>query len=142
MGESGIDMISRPVAPEGPGFDQSRKCVLVVDDEFLIRWMLSEELRDAGYQVIEACDATEALRILQTVRPDLIISDVRMPGPLDGLDLLAKVKEIMPTVPVIIISAHLHPSHALTEGATQFIAKPYILKDVVEAVAKGLAKSA
>ena len=83
--------------------------------------MLSDELRDVGYQVIEACDATEALSVLKTLQPDLIISDVRMPGPLDGMELLALVRETIPTLPVIIISGHLHPSQALTEGATQFV---------------------
>ena len=127
-------------SPQHPAFDPKRKCILVVEDEFLIRCMLSEELRDADYQVIEACDATEALSILKTVQPDLIISDVRMPGPLDGMDLLALVRETMPTLPVIIISGHLHPSQALTEGATQFVAKPYLLEAVVEGVRKALGK--
>jgi len=98
-----------------------RKCILVVEDEFLIRFMLSDELRDAGYQVIEACDATEAVAVLKTVQPDLIISDVRMPGPLDGMGLLALVRETTPALPVIIISGHLHPAQALIEGATHHI---------------------
>lgn len=68
-------------SPQGPAFALKRQCILVVEDEFLIRFMLSDELRDAGFQVIEACDATEAVSVLNTVQPDLIISDVRMPGP-------------------------------------------------------------
>ena len=95
-------MSPRPESPHGPAFAPKRRCILVVEDEFLIRCMLSDELRDVGYQVIEACDASEALSVLKTVQPDLIISDVRMPGPLDGLGLLALVRETMPTLPVII----------------------------------------
>ena len=130
-----------PESPQVPAFAPERKCILVVEDEFLIRCMMSDELRDAGYQVIEACDATEALSVLETVQPDLIISDVRMPGPLDGMDLLALVRETMPTLPVIIISGHLHPSQALTQGATQFVAKPYLLEAVVEGVQKALGRA-
>lgn len=128
-------------SPKLPGSlapEPNRKCVLVVEDEFLIRWMLSEELRGGGYHVIEACDATEALSILRTVSPALIISDVRMPGPLDGLDLLARVREGSPTLPVIILSGHLLPAQAMIEGATQFVAKPYLLEAVVEAVDKAI----
>lgn len=131
-------MSPNPVSPQGPAFGQSRQCVLVVDDEFLIRLMISEELRDAGYQVIEACDATEALTVLETVSPDLIITDVRMPGPLDGMDMLALVREKMPTLPIIIISGHLSAAQAMNKGATQFVPKPYLLDAVVDAVRTAL----
>ena len=134
-------MSPSPESPKGPNVASNRKCILVVEDEFLIRCMLSEELRDVGYQVIEACDATEALSVLKTVQPDLIISDVRMPGPLDGMGLLALVRETMPSLPVIIISGHLHPAQALIEGATRFVAKPFLLEAVVEAVQKVLGKT-
>ena len=133
-------MSPSPESPRGPASAARRKGILVVEDEFLIRWMLSDELRDGGYQVIEACDATEALAILKTVSPDLIISDVRMPGPLNGLDLLARVRDIFPTLPVIMISGHLHPAQALLEGATLFVAKPYLMGAVVEAVQKVLGR--
>ena len=127
--------------PQGSPFGSKSSCILVVEDEFLIRCMLSDELREAGYRVIEACDATEALLVLNTVRPDLIISDVRMPGPVDGLDLLAQVRETSLTLPVIIISGHLHPSQAMIEGATRFFAKPYLLDAVLDAARKALKKT-
>lgn len=130
-----------PESPVGPASAAGRKCIVVVEEEFLIRWMLSEELRDGGYQVIEACDAAEALTILETVSPDLLISDVRMPGPFDGMELLARVRETLPTLPVIIISGHLHPAQAMIEGATQFVVKPYHMKAVVDAVRAALGKT-
>ena len=120
--------LSRP-APGRP-----RKCVLLVEDELLIRMMLSDELRDAGYHVIEACDAAEAQVILESVDPDLIISDVRMPGAVDGMGLLELIRKKFPTRPVIIVSGHLPETQALTEGATRFVAKPYKLESVVEMV--------
>lgn len=134
-------MSPSPEFPGGPAVVPERKCILVVEDEFLIRCMLSDELRDAGYQVIEACNATEALSILNTVTPDLIISDVRMPGPLDGIDLLGKIRQKSATLPVIIISGHLHPAQALSEGATQFVAKPYLMEAVIISVQEALEQS-
>jgi DNA-binding NtrC family response regulator len=103
--------------------------------------MLSDGLRDCGYHVIEACSADEALIVLDTAVPDLIISDVRMPGSLDGMALLALVRKTLPTLPVIITSAHLQSTLALADGATQFIAKPYTMDLVLSAVSAELEKS-
>lgn len=119
----------------------ARTRILVVEDELLIRMVLSDELRDVGYHVIEACSADEALAIIETEAPELIISDVRMPGRLDGLGLLAVVRETRPNLPVIITSSHLQAPHAIADGATQFVAKPYSLELVVEIVKAELAKS-
>jgi DNA-binding NtrC family response regulator len=101
--------------------------------------MLSDELRDADYHVIEAFNADEALEILRSVVPDLIVSDVRMPGSLDGMGLLAAVRVTDPTLPVIITSGHLEPTLALSGGASRFIAKPYEMESVVNAVRHELA---
>ena len=114
--------------------DASRKCILIVEDELLIRFMLSDGLRVEGYHVIEACNAVEALTILGTASPDLIISDVRMPGALNGLDLLRAVKETVPTLPVIITSGHVDPAEALRDGAALVVRKPYSMGTVFEAV--------
>jgi DNA-binding NtrC family response regulator len=111
----------------------------LVEDEMLIRLMLADELRDAGHQVIEACDADEALLTLQTTRPDLIISDVRMPGSMDGMGLLAHVREVLPELPVIITSAHLDPAGARMQGATVFVAKPFTCGILVSAMEELLA---
>jgi DNA-binding NtrC family response regulator len=112
---------------------------LVVEDEILIRMMLSDELRDEGYHVIEACDADEALAILGSFVPDIIISDVKMPGSVHGLGLLAVVRETLPTLPVIITSAHLQ-AIAASDGATQFIAKPYRIELVISSLRAAIAK--
>jgi DNA-binding NtrC family response regulator len=114
------------------------KCVLVVEDEFLVRMMLSEELRDCGFLVIEAASADEALVILEASAPDLIISDVKMPGSIDGLGLLAVVRRSFATLPVIIISAHLEAAHALGDGATRFVPKPFSLQTLSALVRREL----
>lgn len=133
-------MITSSVWPQAPACDEARTCILVVEDELLIRFMLSDGLRDHGYHVIEACNADEALIVLETAVPDLIISDVRMPGSLDGMELLAVVRSTLPKLPVIITSAHLQSNLARADGATQFIGKPYSMDLVIEAVRVELAE--
>jgi DNA-binding response OmpR family regulator len=123
-------------SPATPGDDTSaeqRTCILLVEDEVLIRLMLADELRDAGHQVIEASDADEALVIMEATKPDLIISDVRMPGSIDGLGLLAHVRASLPVLPVIITSAHLDPAHARSQGANLFVPKPYLCGVMLDA---------
>ena len=127
--------------PPAPACDASRKCILIVEDELLIRFMLSDGLRDQGFHVIEACNADEALTIVETAIPDLLISDVRMPGALNGLDLLRAVKKTNPTLPVIITSGHVDPAMAIRDGATHVVRKPYSMEAVVEAVRRALGEA-
>ena len=122
------------VWPPAAQCDPARKCVLVVEDELLIRFMLSDGLRDEGYHVIEACDADEAQTILLSVVPDLLITDVRMPGSIDGMGLLKLVRAEFPSLPVIITSGHLDPMQAETEGATLFVRKPFSMEHVIRSV--------
>lgn len=131
--------ISR-VLSKNPASLVDRTCILVVEDELLIRIMLSESLRDAGYHVIEANSADEALSLLESFAPDLILSDVRMPGTLDGMGLLSTVKNSHPEIPVIIASAHFESHVAIASGAADFVAKPYTCELVVKIVEKQLAK--
>ena len=120
----------------------ARKSILVVEDELLIRMMLADELREAGYDVTEAFNADEALVILRSPAPvDMILSDVRMPGSMDGIGLLRVVRSAYPKIPVIITSAHLQPALATIDGATRFISKPYKLELVVKAVEEELANA-
>lgn len=128
-----------PSAMAGP----RRSCILVVEDEILIRLVISDELRDAGHEVIEAVDGDEALAILKTgVRVDLIVSDVRMPGSLDGMGLLAIVRATIPGLPVIITSGHMDADSATAGGAACFVAKPYSLASIGSAVRDELARIA
>lgn len=126
-----------PVPSEFPSLS---KCVLVVEDEFLIRFALSDALREAGFVVIEACSGDEALEMLETVALHLIISDVRMPGSLDGMGLLAEIRRRLPAVPVFLISGHLLPTIAFAHGATRFFSKPYALEEMLEAIDTELGK--
>jgi CheY-like chemotaxis protein len=113
--------------------------ILVVEDELLIRMLVADELRDADYDVVEASSADEALELLGTLAPvNLIFSDVRMPGSIDGLGLLAAVKAKCPDMPFIVTSGHIEPSLAIQRGADQFVPKPYSTHVVLSAVHKEL----
>jgi CheY-like chemotaxis protein len=99
---------------------------LIVEDEILVRLPLVDTLMDAGFEVIEAATGSEALLALAS-RPDvdLIISDVRMPGTIDGFMLARHVSEALPEIGIIILSGRTSPEAGdLPEGA-QFIPKPF-----------------
>ena len=132
-------MVAVSVTPPEASLASPRGRILIVEDELLIRMMVGDELRDVGYDVLEAYNADEAVVMLNTgVQFDLIISDVRMPGSMDGLGLLTYVKASRPTLPVIIASGHLKRIEAEACGASSFIAKPFAVDVVVAAVAHAL----
>ena len=108
--------------------EEVAKSVLVVDDEVLIRLMMADALRDAGYSVIEAADAEEALSLIAAAVPvDLVVTDVRMPGPVDGLDLARTVRQLRPTLPIVVSSGHLEAREADVPGVVDaFLPKPYL----------------
>lgn len=133
-------MVPSSDPPCSAPFAVGGQCVLVVEDEILIRMMLSDELRDAGFHVIEAANADEALVILKTLLPDVVVSDVRMPGSIDGMGLLAAVRKAFPSLPVIIASAHLQRELALADGATKFISKPYRTDEIIDAIQQELTR--
>ena len=112
-----------------------RHCVLVVEDEIFVRWAVTEALRDVGYQVIEAASGDEAVSVLRSGAPiDLVFSDVRMPGTVDGLALLELVRAEKPTIPVLITSGHSEPGPVLERGAVHFLRKPYEISALIELV--------
>lgn len=109
--------------------------ILVVEDEILIRFILADSLRDIGFQVLEAGDGDEGLQILNSGQViDLIVTDVRMPGEVDGMELTRRSKSLAPGRPVIVCSAHLYESEAFP--ADEFLAKPYSIAALAEAIAR------
>ncbi len=117
-----------------PGLgDHSVPTVLVVEDEILIRITLATVLRDEGFTVIEACNADEALVALATASIDLLLTDVRMAGSMDGLDLAVRARSAMPHLKIVVVSGHLAAIE--TQGvADAFVPKPYLAESVVERV--------
>ena len=80
------------------------KRILVVDDEESIRELYRAELAEEGYEVELAGDGLQALRRLDAFRPNLVTLDVKMPG-IDGIETLRRIREMHPTVPVILVTA-------------------------------------
>ena len=111
--------------------------VLVVDDEPLIRWSLSETLGAAGHQVTEAQDAASALTALADVRePDLALLDFRLPDSND-LGLLARIRQIAPAATVILMTAFGTSditAGALEMGASRVLNKPFNMHDLEDIV--------
>ena len=108
--------------------------VWVVDDDRSIRWVLEKALQQEGMSPQTFDSATSLLSRLEREQPDVIISDIRMPGP-SGLDLLAQLRERFPRLPVIIMTAHSDLDSAVAAyqgGAFEYLPKPF---DVDEAIA-------
>lgn len=100
--------------------------VFIVEDEFLLRMHAAEMFSDAGYEVVEAGDADEAIRILEA-RADihLVFTDIQMPGSMDGLKLARAVRNRWPPVKIITTSGNYAIRDGdLPEGAV-FLPKPY-----------------
>ena len=85
------------------------KYIWVVDDDESIRWVLEKGLQDSGMDVQTFDSANKVIKKLETENPKLILTDIRMPGP-SGIDLLDKVKELRPEIPVIIMTCLLYTS--------------------------------
>lgn len=112
-----------------------RPTILLVEDEILIRLVMSESFRDEGYQVIEAANADEARAILASdTIIHLVMTDINMPGSINGLELAGEVKSANPSLPVLIVSSHL--PEALNGRADGFVGKPFLHAQLSEAVAK------
>ena len=106
--------------------------ILLVEDDVLVRFTTAEILRDAGFDVLEAVDSSEALALLTTGHPlDLVISDIRMPGRMDGTQLASVLKATRPNLPVALLSSHLENEH---HAADHFISKPYDPDELVAVV--------
>ena len=116
--------------------------ILLVEDDFEMRRLLTDELLDEGYQISEAVDGEDAVSKLAQEEFDLVITDLVMPR-LSGLDLLTKMKKTCPSVPVILITAFGDWSsltQAYEKGAIDYICKPFKMKDLKDAIQKALKK--
>ena len=119
--------------------------VWIVDDDRSVRFVLAAALGEAGLRVTAFADAAEVLAALQAGRrPDLLLTDVRMPGD-SGLVLLDKLKAAHPQLPVIVMSAHTDiasTAGAFRGGAQEFLSKPFDMDDAVALVRRALPAAA
>ena len=104
--------------------NDSKKCILVVDDESAIQRFICISLRASGYEVITANNGNEALEMVDVKKPDLVLLDVFMPG-MDGLEVLKRIRTSS-SMPVLITSArNFIAEKAMGLGASDFISKPF-----------------
>ena len=117
-----------------PGHARAR--VLVVEDEIFIRLDVSEALRTAGFEVIEAESADDAVGFMEAGEPvDVVFTDVQLPGLLDGLDLANMMRATHPSLVVVITSGNLTKGAEANRIGRLFVPKPYQIGDVVDLIA-------
>ncbi|HSS39020.1 MAG TPA: sigma-54 dependent transcriptional regulator [Polyangia bacterium] len=119
---------------------ESKGRILIVDDEVNARTALVELLRDEGYGVEAAADAFKALGKIADFAPDLVVTDLKMPG-MDGLQLLAKLREGDPDLPVIVMTAFGEVEtavKAMRSGARDYLSKPVNVGELSVVVAREL----
>ncbi|MCK7575719.1 MAG: nitrogen regulation protein NR(I) [Chromatiales bacterium] len=112
--------------------------VWVIDDDRSIRWVLDRALRKAEMQVTCFSNGVGILESLQREQPDVILTDIRMPG-IDGLELLRQVTSRYPGLPVIIMTAHSDLDSAVSafqDGAFEYLPKPFDLDEAVSQVSR------
>ena len=117
--------------------------VWIIDDDRSIRWVLEKALEREGIPCEVFNSASEALVRLDKSRPSAVISDINMPGP-SGLEFLQHVKETLPKVPVIIMTAYSDLDSAVAAfqgGAFEYLSKPFDVDAAVELVRRALAQN-
>lgn len=115
------------------------KQILIIDDDLYIGNMLEEVLRKENYQVLRAYSGTEAILLLPSVKPDLILLDLMLPG-LPGEELLPRIKNC----PVIVLSAKIHVDdkvELLLKGAADYVTKPFEIKELLARITVALRKN-
>ena len=114
--------------------------ILLVDDHDSFRSGASRVLERAGHEVVSACSGKEAIRILETYWPDLVITDVSMPE-MDGIEVILTLQDRRPDLPVLVISGggvlphQLLLDNAMALGARRALSKPFTPEELLGAVA-------
>lgn len=116
------------------------KSVLLVEDEPLLRAMTRDSLKARGLSVRDLADGGKALKLLEGIRFDAVVTDLKLPGA-SGLDILKRVRRLEEPPPVILITAYATVPlavEAMRQGAFDFITKPFRVEDLEEILLRGL----
>ena len=111
--------------------ESAKKVVLVVEDEPLLLMMAGEIVEDAGFEPVIAHNADEAMLVLEG-RNDIsiVFTDVRMPGSMDGIELVAAIRRRWPPIRLVVVSGHVTGESELPPG-THFFRKPYASESII-----------
>jgi CheY-like chemotaxis protein len=118
-----------------------KSVVLIVEDDALVRMDVAETIQRAGYDVIEAANADEAIALLES-RSDIsvVFTDIEMPGSMDGLKLAHAVRKRWPPVKLIATSGHYHINDSDLPSGGRFLAKPYAPEQIARTLGEVLAQ--
>ena len=109
--------------------------ILIVDDEALIRMDVTCILEDAGHSVMEAASADEAITMLERFPGiDAVLTDINMPGTMDGLQLSQRIRDRWPLIDIVIASGRFAAKAAQMPAGARFILKPYTPFEIVAAI--------
>ncbi|MEQ9563505.1 MAG: nitrogen regulation protein NR(I) [Woeseiaceae bacterium] len=115
----------------------------IVDDDQSVRWVLEKALRQADIRTRSFERAEHLLEAIDSAEPDVLITDIRMPG-MDGLALLQRLSTKSPTLPVIVMTAHSDLDHAVAAyqgGAFEYLPKPFDVDEAIQLVRKAARKN-
>ena len=112
----------------------TKKKILIVDDEEIMRGFLCDLLEDSGYEVDQSRSGEEALEFIKQKKYDLVITDIKMQGK-DGYDVLKEVKKIYPDIKVLLMTGYALDEDgvsSISKGANGFILKPFDINSIRE----------
>ena len=135
------DIAAAPPIDDGATLARGSGTVLFVEDDALVREAVTRALRDSGFEVIVAEDGEAALRLLETVsqRPDVVFSDIVMPGQVSGIDLAGILRQRYPGLPVLLATGYTEQQIDLP--GVQVLAKPYAIEALVATLSKTIAQA-
>lgn len=121
----------------------AQRVILLVEDQFLVLMMLRDVFADAGFETLEAANAADAVALL-SARSDIaaVISDIEMPGKMNGIDLAWHIDRAFPDKVVILMSGRTQPSPDELPSGVSFCMKPLGLDDLIAEVGMKLSKAA
>ena len=108
--------------------------VLIADDDEDIRELFDDELMESGFDVYLAHNGVEAMEMLRTFVPEVVLVDLKMPE-MDGFELMRQMREFNPTIPIIVVSGKTTSgieADVLSSGASYFLAKPVDTNDLIK----------
>jgi CheY-like chemotaxis protein len=112
--------------------ESKRPVVLIVEDEFLLRMHADDMIQGAGFDVVEAANADQAIEVLEARRDiTVVFTDIQMPGSMDGLKLAQAVRGRWPPIKIVATSGHVNVKESDLPDGGRFLPKPYSPVEIV-----------